>query len=141
MATRTSSTVAHKFARPAKFSRLVLKLLRARMTMMNLPPQEDSHKKFECPLRWCGADFRNALRLLPLFQTTIYCCKSLATNRKDTRTEVGAQSNDSGHLFRQTSKKWPPSRQNQWPLCLGMGGRLPSEYPDGFPRKMHLVRI
>ena len=41
---------------------------------------------------------------------------------------------DSGHLFRCHPKKWPASRRNQWPLCVGMGGRLPSECPAGFVR-------
>ena len=41
---------------------------------------------------------------------------------------------DSGHPFRCYPKKWPASRRNQWPLCIGMGGRLPSECPAGIVR-------
>lgn len=48
---------------------------------------------------------------------------------------------DSGHPFRCYPKKWPASRRNQWPLCIGMGGRLPSECPAGIVRNTHNVLL
>jgi hypothetical protein len=47
---------------------------------------------------------------------------------------------ESGHLFREGVKKWPPSHRNGWPLCLGMGGWLRLEWVAGLARNMHVGR-